>query len=104
MGARRGPGMPAPKIDSALHINGVDRRPSMVTASMLSTQTGTKSNPLLNVSGVGFQYARETTDIGGSSETDLINPPTRRQTQFVEHPPMPPPVNVPENTNFSFAV
>jgi len=102
--ARRGPGMPAPKIDSALHINGVDRRPSMVTASMLSTQTGTKSNPLLNVSGVGFQYARETTDIGGSSETDLINPPTRRQTQFVEHPPMPPPVNVPENTNFSFAV
>jgi len=102
--ARRGPGMPAPKIDSALHINGVDRRPSMVTASMLSTQTGTKSNPLLNVSGVGFQYARETTDIGGSSETDLINPPTRRQTQYVEHPPMPPPVNVPENTNFSFAV
>ena len=101
----KGPGMPAPKIDSALNINGVNRRPSMVTASMLQQQTGTKSNPLLNVSGVGYQYARETTEIGGSSETDLLaDINQRRQTRFVEHPPMPPPINVPENNNFSFAV
>jgi len=103
--ARKGPGMPAPKIDSALNINGVDRRPSMVTATMLNSQTGTKSNPLLNVSGIGYQYARETAEIGGSSETDLLSSiPNRRNTRFVEHPPMPPPVNVPENNNFSFAV
>jgi hypothetical protein len=94
---RRGPGMPAPKIDSALLINGADRRPSMVTGSMLNNQTD------LNRSGLGYQYAKETGDVG-STNTDEFTGSNIRKTMFVEHPPLPVPLNMPESQSFSFAV
>jgi hypothetical protein len=109
---RRGPGMPVPKIDSALLIHGASRRPSMTTAQILQgvSNGASDTSGFLNASQLSNhmmnapQLASHTNEVGSpaSTNTDTIAPAGRR-TMFVEHPPMPPPINVPVG-DFSFAV